>query len=112
VIGFSPESVIDFTGMPNDGQIIRVDSWLIHSEVVRPALRYLHQRGFESPRREFLDAHSCYRAGDTKDAVTNANNAFDSTLKTICDQRGWAYDAGSKASRLLKAVHDNGLLPD
>ena len=96
----------------DDGQIFRVDSELIHSEVVRPALRYLHQRGFEGPREEFLRGHSCYRAGDAKEAVTNANNAFESTLKTICDQRGWTYDSGATASRLLKVVHSNGLLPD
>ena len=94
------------------GQVIRVDSELVHSEVVRPALRYLHQRGFEGPQEEFLRAHACYRAGDTKDAVTNANNAFESTLKTICDQRGWEFPRGARASELLKVVRANGLLPD
>ena len=94
------------------GIIVRVDSELIHREVVRPALRYLHQQGFEGPREEFLQAHACYRAGDTKDAVTNANNAFESTLKTICDQRRWAYAKGARASDLLKFVRAKGLLPD
>lgn len=94
------------------GMIIRVDSELVHSEIVRPALQYLHEKGFEGPRDEFLRAHACYRAGETKDAVTNANNAFESTLKTICDHRGWQYDRGATASRLLKVVRANGLLPD
>lgn len=95
-----------------NGQIFRVDSELVHSEVVRPALRYLHQPGFEGPREEFLRAHVCYRGGDTKDAVTNANNAFESTLKAICDQRGWAFSKGARASDLLKVVRAHGLLPD
>ena len=95
-----------------DGNIIRMDSELIHSEVVRPALRFLHEPGFEGPRDEFLRAHACYRAGDTKEAVTNANNALESTLKSICDQRGWQNDPGATASRLLKVVRANGLLPD
>ena len=94
-----------------DGQIFRVDSELIHSEVVRPALRFLHQRGFEGPREEFLRAHACYRAGDTKEAVTNANNAFESTLKAICMQRRWSYPEGATAPRLVKVVRDNGLFP-
>ena len=94
------------------GQIFRVDSEFIHSEVVRPALRFLHQPGFEGPREEFLRAHACYRAGDTKDAVTNANNAFESTLKAICEQRRWKYPKGARASDLLKIVRDQGLLPD
>ncbi len=95
-----------------NGKIFRVDSELIHSDVVRPALRYLHQPGFEGPREEFLRAHSRYRAGDTKDAVTNANNAFESTLKSICDQRRWTYPKGARAADLLRIVRDQGLLPD
>ena len=79
---------------------------------MRPALRFLYQDGFEGPREEFLRAHACYRAGDTKDAVTNANNALESTLKTICDERGWAYEGGATASKLVKVVRTNGLLPD
>ena len=95
-----------------DGRIFRVDSELIHSEVVKPALRYLHQQGFEGPREEFLNAHAHYRAGETKDAITDANNAFESTLKCICDQRGWEYLPGVPASGLLKVVCTHGLLPD
>ena len=94
------------------GQIIRVDSELVHREVVRPVLRYLHERGFEGPRDEFLQAHAHYRSGETKDAITDANNAFESTLKAICDQRRWPYDRGARASDLLKVVRTHGLLPD
>ena len=94
------------------GMLIRVDSELLHSEVVRPALGYLHHKGFEGPRAEFLKAHAHYRAGDTKAAITEANNAFESTLKAICDQRNWSYSKGATASRLLRVVRENGLLPD
>ena len=94
-----------------DGKIIRVDSELIHSEVVQPALRYLHQQGFEGPREEFMKAHAHYRAGEMKDAITNANNAFESTLKAICDRRQWKYQRGARASDLLKVIRKNGLLP-
>ena len=94
------------------GQLFRVDSELIHSEVVRPTLRYLHQKGFEGPRDEFLQAHAHYRAGETKDAITDANNALESTLKTICDQQRWQYAPGARVSDLLKVVRENGLLPD
>ena len=95
-----------------DGRIFRVDSELIHREVVRPVLRYLHRPGFEGPRDEFLQAHAHYRSGETKDAITDANNAFESTLKAICDQRRWQYGRGARASDLLKVVRGNGLLPD
>lgn len=94
------------------GMLMRVDSELLHSEVIRPALRFLQQKGFEAPRAEFLKAHVHYRSGDTKAAITEANNAFESTLKVICEQRAWSYPKGSRASDLLRVVRGNGLLPD
>jgi len=94
------------------GEIMRVDSELVHAEVVRPAIRFLHQPGFEGPRDEFVQAYAHYRTGEMKDAITDANNAFESTLKTICDQRGWEYNKGARASDLLRVVRSNGLLPD
>ena len=95
-----------------NGQIVRIDSELIHREVVRPALLYLHKPGFEGPRDEFLKAHRHYRAGETKDAITNANKALESTLRVICDQRGWEYNRGARVSDLLKVIRSNGLFPD
>lgn len=95
-----------------NGQIVRVDSELIHSEVVRPALRFLGHKGFEGPRDEFIRAHAHYRAGEMKDAITDANNAFESTLKSICRIRRWEYPDGARASDLLKLVRKHGLLPD
>ncbi len=94
------------------GKIIRIDSELIHSEVVKPALGFLHQPGFDGPRDEFLKAFDHYRAGEMKDAITDANNAFESTLKAVCEQRKWSYLSGARASDLLKVVRDNGLLPN
>ncbi|MDE0712561.1 MAG: hypothetical protein OXH60_10565 [Rhodospirillales bacterium] len=94
------------------GMLIRVDSELVHSEVVLPALHFLQHKGFEGPRGEFLKAHAHFRAGETKAAVIEANNAFESTLKTICDQRGWSYPERPRASDLLKVVREKGLLPN
>ena len=95
-----------------NGKIFRIDSELIHSEVVKPALQYLHTPGFEGPCEEFMSAYAHYRVGQMKDAITDANNAFESTLKTICDQRGWQYSQGSRSSDLLTIVRGNELLPN
>jgi hypothetical protein len=94
-----------------NGHIIRVDSELIHAEVVKPALRFLSDPRFAGPRDEFLSAHGHYRAGELKDAITDANNAFESTMKTICGLKGWEYPAGARASDLLKVIRANGLFP-
>ena len=95
-----------------DGMILRVDSDLIHKEVVRPALQFLQQPGFEGPRYEFLQAHGHYRSGDMKAAIVDANNAFESTLKSICKQRNWQYEQGARASDLVNLVREKGLLPN
>ena len=95
-----------------DGMIFRVDSDLIHRDVVKPALHFLQQPGFDGPHEEFLQAHGHYRAGEMKDAITDANNAFESTLKSICEQRGWQYQQGARASDLIKLVRHKGLLPN
>ena len=94
------------------GMIMRVDSELVHSEVVKPALKYLDEPGFEGPQEEFLRAHGHYRSGEMEDAITDANNVFESTLKAVCDQHGWQYDGGDRASDLLRIVRNEGLLPE
>ena len=94
-----------------EGKIIRVDSELIHSEVVKPALRYLNEPGFEGPLDEFMRAQGHYRSGEIEDAITDANNAFESTLKVICDKREWKYPSGARASDLLNIVRNEGLFP-
>ena len=55
--------------------------------------------GGEPYQRDNLQAHAHYRSGETKDAITDANNAFESTLKAICDQRRWPYDRGCPGVR-------------
>ena len=92
--------------------IFRIDSEMIHSEIVKPALKYLSEPGFEGPRDEFLNAHAHYRAREMKDAIIDANNAFESTLRAVCDRRRWKYNHGAPVSALLKILRDNGLLPD
>ncbi len=94
------------------GQIIRMDSELIHAEVVRPALHLLSDPRFAGPEEEFLSAHAHYRAGEYKDCVTDALNAFESTMKAICDIKGWAYEKGARATDLVKVLRANALLPD
>lgn len=94
------------------GLIVRVDSQFLHEEVVKPALSLLMLPGFSGPQAEFTEAHRHYRTGDFKDAVTWAGKAFESTMKAICDRKGWAYDGGARASDLIKVLRRNKLWPD
>jgi hypothetical protein len=94
-----------------DGKIIRVDSELLHSEAVEPALHLLHDAGFADAEREFLEAHRVYRQDpDKKQALVSANNAYESTMKHICDERSWSYPSGASASDLVQIMIDNQLV--
>lgn len=94
------------------GQIIRVDSQLLHQEVVKPALSLLADKRFAGAQEEYLTAHKHYRDGNHKDAVNWANKAFESAMKAACDIRGWPYDKNARASDLAKVLQANGLWPD
>ncbi|MCP5397640.1 MAG: hypothetical protein H6918_13160 [Sphingomonadaceae bacterium] len=93
-------------------QVIRIDSQYVHAEVVRPALSLLSEQGFDGPHQEFLTAHQHYRVGENRQAVAMAANAVESTLKGIFDQKGWAYQKGSRISDLVKVARSNNLWPD
>jgi hypothetical protein len=95
-----------------DGVIIRLDSEFTHSEATIPALHLLSDAPFAGADEEFRAAHAHFRAGETKDAAVDALNAFESTMKAICDAKGWTYPKGARASDLLKILRRETLFPD
>ena len=95
-----------------NGMIFRMDSYLIHKKIVKPTLQFLCGPEFQGPNKEYLKAHEHYRTGNLKETIVSANNAFESVMKTICDQRHWPYLEGASASDLLKVLRGNGFLPD
>lgn len=88
----------------NDGEIIRIDSQLVHAEVVKPALALL-------TAREYLTAHEHYRHGRTKEALTECLKAMESVMKAICAKRNWTHDPNATAKALLQVLFDKGLVP-
>ena len=92
------------------GKIIRVDSELIHAEVVKPALSLLADPTYKGANKEFLKAHAHYRARRNEECINGCLKAFESCLKVICDKRGWDYkDAAAK--NLVDIVLHKGLIP-
>ena len=94
-----------------DGQIVRIDSEFVHSEVVRPAFGILDQKQYAGARQEFLKAHEHYRKGDTKEALNECLKSLESVMKSICDKRKWPYDDRATASTLIGICFDNQLIP-
>lgn len=94
-----------------DGEIIRIDSKLIHAEVVRPALALLHQREYAGAQAEFLKAHEHYRHGNAKEALSECLKALESVMKAICIKRKWQHSSNATCSALIQCCLDNGLIP-
>lgn len=93
------------------GHIVRVDSGFLHAEVIEPAIALLHNAGFAGPSDEFMTAHIHYRHGRNKEAASDALKAVESTIKAICDARGWVYQAHQAAGALVALAMRNGLIP-
>ena len=93
-----------------NGEIIRVDSEFIHSEIVQPALKLLNQRHYTGAQQEFLKAHEHYRKGNAKEALNECLKSFESVMKAICDKRGWSYASNATANSLIQVCFDNGLI--
>jgi hypothetical protein len=96
------------------GSIVRIDSEFLHVEAVEPAFCLLYAGGYEGALEEFKLAHKHYRDGSDHydDCLTNCGKSLESTLKTICDRRKWAYKPGDTASKLLDLVFSKGLIPN
>jgi hypothetical protein len=95
-----------------DGEIIRIDSELIHTQVVKPALMLLHDARFKGAQDEFLTAYEHYRHGNAKEALTECLKALESTMKAICDKRKWKYLPNATCNSLIELCVKSGLIPE
>jgi len=93
-----------------NSKIIRVDSQLIHAEIVKPAIGFLNLAGFEGARDEFMGAYEHYRHGNHEEALVDALKAFESTMKIILTANSKAYSTSDTASKLVIACSQAGLI--
>jgi hypothetical protein len=62
-----------------EGELVRVDSDLLHAEAVKPALTLLRTKRYAGPREEFLRAYEHYRHERHEEALTEALKASAAT---------------------------------
>jgi hypothetical protein len=94
-----------------NGQIIRVDSKIIHDQIIKPSLFLLFDTKFSQANKEFLVAHEHLKNKKYSDAIVSAQRAFESTLKSIAHEMGVNYDRGSRVTDLIKILRSNDLFP-
>ena len=98
-------------GYQFDGEIIRVDSQLLHKETVRPALGHLRAPEYAGAQAEFLAAHEHYRHGRTKEALNECLKALESVMKVICAKHKWKHAPDPTARVLIQTLLDHDLIP-
>jgi hypothetical protein len=93
------------------GELIRVDSQFMHSEVVKPTLSILKGKIYKGANDEFLKAHEHYRYGRHKECLNDSLKAFESVMKAICIKHRWKFEERSTAKKLIEICLEKGLIP-
>jgi hypothetical protein len=74
------------------------------SEYTNPAYQGINE--------EYMQAHKHFRGRDYKDCIVNCAKAFESTMKIICDTKGYPYDKGKAgAADLLNVLFTHSFIP-
>jgi hypothetical protein len=93
------------------GTLIRIDTQLIHNEIIKPVLQLLNSSVYKGANEEFLKAHEHYKHDRYQECLVDALKALESVIKSICDSKGWTYQASDSIKNLLKIIFDKELLP-
>ena len=79
--------------------------------MILPTLQLLNEPEFKPALDEFLKGHEDYRHGRYEDAINEALKAFESTMKIICENRGWTVAPNATALKLIQTCFDHELIP-
>lgn len=94
------------------GEIVKIDSQLIHSEVVKPVLLLLSENDlFEGSNQEFLSAHEHYRQKRYEECLVDCLKSLESFIKAVCKINNWDFNETDNASKLIKICFDKELIP-
>lgn len=93
-------------------QFIKKDEEFIYENSTKPAIALLVEVGFKGAEEEFFEAYEHYKNGKNKDAIASAAKSFESTLKSICNRKGWTFQGKGTASSLINCISSNNLIPN
>lgn len=94
-----------------NSQIITIDSTFLHKTAVKPALKLLLEEGFEGAEDEIRNAYEKRRKGDNKNAILEAEKAFESTMKIFVINRDSICKNKDTAQKLIAILENNGFYP-
>lgn len=93
-----------------DGLLVRVDSKHTHLEIVKPALLLLQDKRFENANDEFRKAFDAYKNGKYAEAIREASNSVESTMKIICNIRKYGLPARHSSTALIEHLRKNDFI--
>jgi len=97
----------------SSGELIRIDSQLIHAEVVKPVLTLLKtNKLYGGANQEFLKAHENYRHKRYKECLVECLKAIESLMKGICKQHSWEFKESDPAKKLINVCLEKKLVPE
>jgi hypothetical protein len=92
-------------------KIIKIDSKLLHIDIIKPALNLLNTEQFKNANEEFLSAHEHFKFGKFKECLSDCLKAFESTMKIICFKNKFAYEKNDTSKNLISVLIKNQFIP-
>ncbi|HAI2298951.1 TPA: hypothetical protein HI078_003489 [Escherichia coli] len=95
------------------GELVKVDSQFIHSDVVKPTLQILGKNSnYSGANDEFLSAHEHYRHQRYKECLNDCLKSFESLMKAIHKKHSWQFNDTDTAKKLINSCLSNNLVPE
>lgn len=94
-----------------NSHIIQMSDEFNHKEVILPALNLLAEPRFATAQKEFLEAHSAFRARDYEKTLIECAKALEGVLKILAKKRKWGTKETDTASTLIAAAFSNNFVP-
>ena len=91
-------------------QIIRVDSKHIYKENIQEVLLLLNDIQFKNVDDEYRKAYEELKKGNYEGVLVEANKAFESTMKIICNLKEYGLPKSHNASGLIAHLRKNNFI--
>lgn len=96
-----------------EDKVVRVDNELIHTLVTKPALHFLKENGFKGAEEEIFKAFCYFTDCDYENTILYSMKAFESTMKTVCINKGYSLEVEKKtAKELINLILLEGNVPE
>ena len=91
-------------------QIIRIDSSHTYQDIIKPTLLLLNNDKFKNIDDEYRKAFEELKNGNYETVLVEANKAFESTMKIICDLKGYGLPNRHTATSLIAHLRQNDFI--